>query len=69
MNLSVPAIDIKNLVHGHDRIKAVDGLTLQVRPRRCHGFFGRNGVVKKRLPCNAHSITSVRASVGCVFLE
>ena len=46
MNPDVPAIDIQDLVRGYGRAKAVDGLTLQVRPGRCYGFFGRNGAGK-----------------------
>ncbi len=46
MNPNVPAIDIQDLVRGYGHAKAVDGLTLQVLPGRCYGFFGRNGAGK-----------------------
>ena len=40
------AIDIRNLVRRFGRTDAVNGLSLQVRPGRCYGFFGRNGAGK-----------------------
>ena len=40
------AIDVRNLVRRFGRTDAVNGLTLQVRPGRCYGFFGRNGAGK-----------------------
>jgi len=40
------AIDIRDLVRRFGRTDAVDGLSLQVRPGRCYGFFGRNGAGK-----------------------
>ncbi len=46
MNPDVPAIDIQDLMRGYGRAKAVDGLTLQVRPGRCYGFLERNGAGK-----------------------
>src|SRR5215216_3143085 len=41
-----PAIEIHGLVRRYGRTDAVDGLSLQVQPGRCYGFFGRNGAGK-----------------------
>jgi ABC-2 type transport system ATP-binding protein len=41
-----PAIDIQQLTRRYGRTDAVDGLTLQVPPGSCYGFFGRNGAGK-----------------------
>jgi ABC-2 type transport system ATP-binding protein len=46
MTADTPVIDIAKLVRRYGRTDAVDGLTLQVRPGRCYGFFGRNGAGK-----------------------
>src|SRR5512137_2318753 len=46
MNASTPVIDISHLVRRYGRTDAVNGLTLQVEPGRCYGFFGRNGAGK-----------------------
>jgi len=43
---SPSAIDVRNLVRRFGRTDAVDGLSLQVQPGRCYGFFGRNGAGK-----------------------
>jgi ABC-2 type transport system ATP-binding protein len=40
------AITIRELVRRYGRTDAVDGLSLDVRPGRCYGFFGRNGAGK-----------------------
>jgi ABC-2 type transport system ATP-binding protein len=40
------AITIRDLVRRYGRTDAVDGLSLDVRPGRCYGFFGRNGAGK-----------------------
>lgn len=40
------AIDINGLVRRYGRTDAVNGLSLQVAPGRCYGFFGRNGAGK-----------------------
>jgi ABC-2 type transport system ATP-binding protein len=45
-SVAAPAIAIKQLVRRYGRHDAVDGLTLQVEPGRCYGFFGRNGAGK-----------------------
>jgi ABC-2 type transport system ATP-binding protein len=39
-------IAIRDLVRRYGRTDAVDGLTLDVRPGQCYGFFGRNGAGK-----------------------
>lgn len=46
MNAETPAIDVRQLVRRFGRADAVNGLSLQVRPGRCYGFFGRNGAGK-----------------------
>jgi ABC-2 type transport system ATP-binding protein len=46
MNAGIPAIDIHDLVRGYGSAEAVTGLSLQVNPGRCYGFFGRNGAGK-----------------------
>ncbi|MEX2662451.1 MAG: ABC transporter ATP-binding protein [Vicinamibacterales bacterium] len=40
------AIGVRDLVRRFGHTDAVDGLSLQVRPGRCYGFFGRNGAGK-----------------------
>jgi ABC-2 type transport system ATP-binding protein len=46
MNSDTPAIDIQNLVRRYGKHDAVNGLSLQVPPGKCYGFFGRNGAGK-----------------------
>src|ERR1700742_2617240 len=46
MNTATPAIEIRHLVRKYGRADAVNDLSLQVRPGRCYGFFGRNGAGK-----------------------
>ena len=46
MTSGTPAIAIRNLVRRYGHTEAVDGLTLDVQPGRCYGFFGRNGAGK-----------------------
>ena len=46
MSEHTPAIDIRQLVRRFGRTDAVNGLSLQVTPGRCYGFFGRNGAGK-----------------------
>ena len=46
MNTDAPVIEIKNLVRRYGKHDAVDGLSLNVRPGKCYGFFGRNGAGK-----------------------
>ena len=46
MSPDSPAIAIHRLVRRYGRTDAVDGLSLQVQPGRCYGFFGRNGAGK-----------------------
>src|SRR3974377_1611832 len=40
------AIEIKSLSRRYGRVEAVNGLSLNVQPGRCYGFFGRNGAGK-----------------------
>ena len=42
MSQEAPVIDIDRLVRRYGRTDAVNGLSLQVQPGRCYGFFGRN---------------------------
>jgi ABC-2 type transport system ATP-binding protein len=46
MSAQTPAIEITNLVRRYGRTDAVNGLSLNVQPGRCYGFFGRNGAGK-----------------------
>jgi ABC-2 type transport system ATP-binding protein len=46
MNTDLPVIAIDHLVRRYGRTDAVDGLTLEVQPGSCYGFFGRNGAGK-----------------------
>jgi ABC-2 type transport system ATP-binding protein len=39
-------IEIRDLVRRYGRTDAVNGLSLNVAPGRCYGFFGRNGAGK-----------------------
>lgn len=41
-----PVIEIRDLVRRYGKQDAVNGLSLQVAPGRCYGFFGRNGAGK-----------------------
>jgi ABC-2 type transport system ATP-binding protein len=46
MTVDNVVIDVDRLVRRFGRTDAVDGLSLQVQPGRCYGFFGRNGAGK-----------------------
>jgi ABC-2 type transport system ATP-binding protein len=46
MSSPTPAIQIENLAYAYGRAEAVQDLSLQVRPGRCYGLFGRNGAGK-----------------------
>src|SRR5260370_20831224 len=41
-----PVLQFNNLPRRYGKIEAVNGLSLNVRPGRCYGFFGRNGAGK-----------------------
>ena len=45
-NSTNPVIEIKGLHRSYGKHDAVNGLSLNVRPGRCYGFFGRNGAGK-----------------------
>jgi len=45
-NSTNPVIEIKDLRRSYGKHDAVNGLSLNVRPGRCYGFFGRNGAGK-----------------------
>lgn len=44
--MSNPIIEIQNLCRRYGKLDAVNGLSLNVQPGRCYGFFGRNGAGK-----------------------
>ena len=46
MTESKPAIQIEGLTYAYGRAEAVRNLSLNVRPGRCYGLFGRNGAGK-----------------------
>lgn len=46
MKSNTPVIEINHLIRRYGRSEAVHGLSLQVMPGRCYGFFGRNGAGK-----------------------
>jgi ABC-2 type transport system ATP-binding protein len=46
METNSPVIQVKNLHRRYGKLDAVNGLTLNVRPGKCYGFFGRNGAGK-----------------------
>jgi ABC-2 type transport system ATP-binding protein len=41
-----PVIELNHLTRRYGKLEAVNGLSLEVRPGRCYGFFGRNGAGK-----------------------
>lgn len=43
---TVPVIEVRDLVRAYGRSNAVDGISFNVRPGTCFGFFGRNGAGK-----------------------
>jgi ABC-2 type transport system ATP-binding protein len=46
MSDATAAIQIKDLTYSYGRAEAVNQLSLNVRPGRCYGLFGRNGAGK-----------------------
>jgi ABC-2 type transport system ATP-binding protein len=46
MKTETPIIEIQNLVRRYGKHDAVNGLSLNVQPGKCYGFFGRNGAGK-----------------------
>src|SRR5512140_3188146 len=46
MNDATAAIHIEDLTYAYGRAEAVNRLSLNVRPGRCYGLFGRNGAGK-----------------------
>lgn len=46
MIMETPVIQVQNLVRRYGRHDAVNGLSLNVQPGKCYGFFGRNGAGK-----------------------
>ena len=46
MTSASPVIETNHLIRRFGQTEAVNGLSLQVGPGRCYGFFGRNGAGK-----------------------
>ena len=46
METDTPVIELNHLTRRYGKLEAVNGLSLEVRPGRCYGFFGRNGAGK-----------------------
>lgn len=46
MESKTAVIEIDNLSRRYGHVDAVNGLSLNVKPGRCYGFFGRNGAGK-----------------------
>src|SRR5579864_7462325 len=46
MESKTAVIEINNLSRRYGHVDAVNGLSLNVKPGRCYGFFGRNGAGK-----------------------
>ncbi len=46
MKTETPVIEIQNLTRRYGKHDAVNGLSLNVQPGKCYGFFGRNGAGK-----------------------
>lgn len=64
------AIHIDNLVRRYGRTDAVNGLSLQVAPGRCYGFFGRNGAGKTTtIKCLLNLLRPTAGSVSVFGLD
>jgi ABC-2 type transport system ATP-binding protein len=64
MHAETPVIEIRDLTRRFGRSKAVNGLSLMVRPGRCYGFFGRNGAGKTTtIKCLLNLIRPTRGDV------
>ncbi len=44
--MSEPVIELDGLIHRYGKNDALNGLSLEVEPGQCYGFFGRNGAGK-----------------------
>jgi ABC-2 type transport system ATP-binding protein len=70
MSHDSPVIAIDQLVRRYGRTDAVDGLSLQVPPGRCYGFFGRNGAGKTTtIKCLLNLLRPTRGDVRVFGLD
>lgn len=44
--MNTPVIQIEHLAYSYGKAEAINDLSLEVRPGRCYGLFGRNGAGK-----------------------
>jgi ABC-2 type transport system ATP-binding protein len=64
------AIETRQLVRQFGHRDAVNGLSLQVRPGRCYGFFGRNGAGKTTtIKCLLNLLHPTSGSVRILGLD
>jgi ABC-2 type transport system ATP-binding protein len=70
MNTSSAVIEVKNLQRRFGKLDAVNGLSLNVRPGRCYGFFGRNGAGKTTtIKCMLNLLRPSSGSVSMFGLD
>jgi len=70
MSTQPPAISIDRLVRKYGRQDAVNGLSLEVRPGCCYGFFGRNGAGKTTtIKCLLNLLQPTAGSVSVFGLD
>ena len=65
-----PVIEIRDLVHRYGRSEALHGLSLEVEPGCCYGFFGRNGAGKTTtIKCLLNLLRPVSGTVRVFGLD
>jgi len=70
MSSETLAIETRHLVRQFGHRDAVNGLSLQVRPGRCYGFFGRNGAGKTTtIKCLLNLLHPTSGSVRILGLD
>ncbi|MGD0814370.1 MAG: ABC transporter ATP-binding protein [Verrucomicrobiota bacterium] len=70
MNTSSTVIEVKNLKRRFGKLDAVNGLSLNVRPGRCYGFFGRNGAGKTTtIKCMLNLLRPTSGSVSMFGMD
>jgi ABC-2 type transport system ATP-binding protein len=70
MKTTTPVIQMDQLVRQYGRTEAVRGLSLEVPPGRCYGFFGRNGAGKTTtIKCLLNLLRPTRGSVRVFGLD
>ena len=70
MSSETLAIETRQLVRQFGHRDAVNGLSLQVRPGRCYGFFGRNGAGKTTtIKCLLNLLHPTSGSVRILGLD